>query len=235
MTTNANNNFTFGGAGSSRTIGLSSTIQNVTGIQLSGNLTNTGTNLFLNAGNTINFYNASYSTYTLQYTGSSFAMSDSISVPLGPQGSAGVQVYGNTNASGTSYLYYIPSSERYKTNIEPLPDNDDILNVQPVYFHYKDASGNAMEPKRIGFIAEEMAENKLGNYFVVRTKEGIIEGINPELMIPAYASAMRVLKTKINNLEKVLQDLKNEQDVENAFYEQTISDLESILLPQQNV
>jgi hypothetical protein len=232
LSTDGNGNFTFGGGGTSYSVALSSTIVNVAGISLSGNLTMPGGDVLLNTGNQIQFFGG---TYTFQFSGGAFQLSDSLRVPLAPAVGTGQLVYGNTNASGTSVLYGVASSERYKTNIQPLDDTDEILSVQPVYFHYKDKDGNAKKEKRIGFIAEEMAENELGKYFLVRTPEGIVDGINPELMIPAYASAMRVLKTRINNLEKVLQDLKDEQDAENAFYEQTISDLESIMLPQQNI
>jgi hypothetical protein len=156
-------------------------------------------------------------------------LQDSISVPLSTA-SEPIQVYGSTNALGTTILYYYSSSERYKTNIQPFPDNDDILNVQPIYFNYKDASGNVQDQRRIGFIAEEMAENEFGNYFVVRNpKNGEVDGINPELMIPLYASAMRLLKSRINDLEKTLQDLNHEIESENLFYEQSISELEALI------
>jgi Collagen triple helix repeat (20 copies)/Chaperone of endosialidase len=244
--TDSNNNLSFTGNGtSSVTINLSATIGSPTpiaGIQSSGNLYFSGLNIYLNAGNPINFKNASGTTYVFKYTNTTdtytpvtcFAMSDSLKVPL-ITSSGGVAVYGNpTAASPTSstLLYYNASSQRYKTNIQTLPDSDSILDIQPVFFNYKDASGNAIGKRRIGFIAEEMAENELGNYFVVRDAEGLPEGINYELTIPLYASALRFLKTKINDLEKTLQDLNDEIETENLFYEQSISELETLLQSQ---
>jgi hypothetical protein len=230
LATDADNNLTFP---TTTKVSLAASIGSVTsisGITITGDLTLTsGGNLNLSYGQGIYFLNASNVPYLFQHTSganNSFALQDSISVPLSTA-SEPVLVYGSTNAIGTSILYYVASSERYKTNILPISDNDDILNVQPVYFNYKDASGNIQYPKRIGFIAEEIAENEFGNYFVVRKPTGEVDGINTELMIPLYASAMRLLKLRINDLEKVLQDLKDEMEAENLFYEQSISELEA--------
>jgi len=229
--TDANNDFSFSGNGtSSVTIALSSTIGSVTavdGITLSGDAQETTYNLRGDCKIVFPDPNVIFD-YYLSYgaTDSAFLLNDSLKVPL-ITGTGGVQVYGNTSANGTIVLTSVSSSERYKTNIQTLPDSDSILDIQPVFFYYKDPSGNPVGKRRIGFIAERLAENELGNYFVIRDKEGVVEGIYYELMIPLYASALRFLKTKIIDLEKVLQDLKDEIEAENLFYEQSISELEA--------
>jgi hypothetical protein len=108
-------------------------------------------------------------------------------------------------------LYCLASSIQYKTNIERLLDNYEILNVQPVYFNYKDTNENPIEPKRIGFIAEDMAKNELGNYFVPRNEDNLCETIDYDLLAPLYASALRLLKTNINNFENDLLAYKIDQ------------------------
>jgi hypothetical protein len=171
----------------------------------------------------------SYSgTYNFTYDGTKFVMNDWLKVPLN-SGSAtpGVAVYGTTSTAG-GVLSSVKSSERYKTNIEPLPDNDDILNVQPVYFNYKDSSGNAMEIKRIGFIAEEVDKIDLGKYFVVKDASGNIETINYDLIVPLYSSALRLLKTRLTNLTSELEILKENQKIKISVYEKRISTLENL-------
>jgi hypothetical protein len=67
--------------------------------------------------------------------------------------------------------------------------------------------------KHIGFIAEEMAENELGNYFVIHDEDGSPKSVQYDLLIPLYASAMRALRARCGDLEAVVV-LQGEQIAE---------------------
>ena len=150
-----------------------------------------------------------------------FRITKDLKVPLAT-GSGGYAAFGTT--SGVP-LYGNPSSLRYKTNIEILPDSDEILKINPVFYNYKDSDGNPKPEKHIGFIAEEMAEDELGNYFVVRNSDGLCETINYGMLIPLYASASRTLKTKFNNLIDEFEKLKENHKTQMSIYEKRINEL----------
>ena len=152
---------------------------------------------------------------------STFRITKDLKVPLAP-GSGGFVAFGTV--AGTP-LYTTTSSLRYKTNIEALPDSDEILKVNPVFYNYKDKDGNPKPEKNIGFIAEEMAEDELGNYFVVRNSDGLCETINYGLLTPLYASASRTLKTKFNNLIDEFEKLKENHKTQMSIYEKRINEL----------
>ena len=170
--------------------------------------------------------------YRFYFNGSNFVMSDWLKVPLNTPGTGGATVRWPSTSGGI--LSQLSSSQRYKTNIEPLLDTDSILNIQPVYFNYKDASGNALEKKYLGFIAEQMAENELGNYFVVKNDDNTIETINYDLLVPLYSSALRTLKTRLNNLISDFETLKENQKIKIASYEERINALEIIKQNQES-
>ena len=51
-----------------------------------------------------------------------------------------------------------------------------------------------------------MAQNELGNYFVIRDDDGSPKSIQYELLIPLYASAMRALRARVGDLESTVVD-----------------------------
>jgi hypothetical protein len=225
LLTTSNPGISIGGTSPNYSLSLPFDVTDLLGIITDNNITTSG-DMYLNNNNRITF-DGGVRYFVYETSGSNFVMNDSLSIPLVADASLTPRVYGKSLALGTIKLYYIPSSVRYKENICPVPDNDEILKVQPTYFHYKDPSGNALPEKNIGFIAEEMAENEMGNYFVVRDAEGVIDGINPELMVPLYVSAMRLLRSNISTLEKSLQDFTNEIEIEYLSCEQSITELEA--------
>ena len=112
-----------------------------------------------------------------------------------------------TNAiSGISQwqLFASTSSAAQKANIETLPDSTSILDVRPVTYN-PITSNEELEKTHIGFIAEEMAENELGDFFVIRDETGVPRSIQYELMIPLYASAMRALRSRVVDLENTVK------------------------------
>jgi hypothetical protein len=101
-------------------------------------------------------------------------------------------------------LFASTSSSTRKANIESLPDSTSILDVRPVSYN-PIAENGELETKHIGFIAEEMAENELGDLFVIHDENGVPKSIQYELMIPLYASAMRALRARVADLENTVK------------------------------
>lgn len=158
-------------------------------------------------------------------TFSHFSLTKDLKVPLFAGGSGGYAVLGNLGGPG-SPLYANTSSLRYKTNIEILSDSDEILKINPVFYNYIDKFGNPKPKKNIGFIAEEMEKNELGNYFVVRNSDGSCETINYGFLIPLYASALRKLKVKLSKLKEDFEELKVNHLVQTNSYDMRIKKLQ---------
>jgi hypothetical protein len=112
-----------------------------------------------------------------------------------------------TNISGIFkwQLFSSTSTKTQKANIKILPDDISILDVRPVTYNPISPCDGELQTTHIGFIAEEMAENEWGSYFVIRDEQGVPKSIQYDLMIPVYASAMRNLKTRVEELEKTIQ------------------------------
>ena len=102
-------------------------------------------------------------------------------------------------------LFASLSSAKQKANITTLPDTTSILDVRPVTYNPISSSTGELQSTHIGFIAEEMAENELGNYFVIHDEGGSPKSIQYDLIIPLYASAMRSLRTRITELENIVK------------------------------
>ena len=52
-----------------------------------------------------------------------------------------------------------------------------------------------------------MAQNELGNYFVIHDEDGSPKSIQYELLMPLYASAMRALRARCGELEATVANL----------------------------
>ena len=102
-------------------------------------------------------------------------------------------------------LFASTSTAKQKANITTLPDTTSILDVRPVTYNPISSSTGELQSTHIGFIAEEMAENDLGNYFVIHDENGSPKSIQYDLIIPLYASAMRSLRTRITELENIVK------------------------------
>lgn len=102
------------------------------------------------------------------------------------------------------------SSERYKTNIVYMNDSDDILDVAPVSYHDKVHYAEVGEesPRQYGFLAEEMAENVDGKDYVVHNEDGSPEAVQYSRLVVPLHSAMRKMRSRIDELEARLAALE---------------------------
>jgi hypothetical protein len=117
-------------------------------------------------------------------------------------------------SSGSNYQWRIfrdTSSRRYKQNITHIDDTDKILDVQPVTYYdkadYENSNGNV--ELQYGLIAEEMADNEVGTNYVVRDGEGNIESVQYSRLVVPLLSAMRAMRTRIEELEKKVAALES--------------------------
>jgi hypothetical protein len=101
-------------------------------------------------------------------------------------------------------LFASTSSAAQKANIQSLPDSTSILDVRPVSYNPITPNGE-LAKTHIGFIAEEMAQNELGDYFVIHDENGVPKSIQYELLMPLYASAMRALRARVADLENTVR------------------------------
>jgi hypothetical protein len=103
------------------------------------------------------------------------------------------------------------SSERYKTNIVYVNNSDSILDVQPVTYHdkvqFEEIGSEA--PRQYGFLAEDMAENVDGRDYVVFNEDGDPEAIQYSRLVVPLHSAMRKLRSRIDELEARLAELES--------------------------
>jgi hypothetical protein len=102
-------------------------------------------------------------------------------------------IYGTTltgsavYVTSTGQLGVLGSSERFKTDIAPMPELSDKLNqLRPVTFHYK------TDPDSIpqyGLIAEEV--EKVYPELVIRNPKGEIQGVRYEELAPMLLKQMQ--------------------------------------------
>jgi hypothetical protein len=109
-------------------------------------------------------------------------------------------------------FFYDTSSERFKTNIVYMEDTDAILDVNPVSYHDKvDYEVNGEEsPRQYGFLAEEMGANPEGIAFVVHNGADA-ETIQYERLVVPLFSAMRKLRSRIDELEARIAELEGRE------------------------
>jgi hypothetical protein len=122
-------------------------------------------------------------------------------------------VYQGLAPSGlvVSQIYAHTSSRKYKDNILGIPDSDSIIDVQPVSFQTKAdiAAIGESAPMQYGYIAEEMAENPMGMRFVNYNQDGSAEAVQYDMLAPAFASAMRSIRSRIVDLERRLAEIES--------------------------
>ena len=105
----------------------------------------------------------------------------------------------NGTARATTLLE--TSSERYKTNITPLPKQSDIINkLNPVTFNWKDETkGNGVQ---YGLIAEEVL-NIIPDA-VETNDDGTAEAISYTKLVPILIKAVQELQMEVNELKEKL-------------------------------
>jgi hypothetical protein len=122
-------------------------------------------------------------------------------------------VYQGAAPSGlvVNQIYAHTSSRKYKDNILGIPDSDSIIDVQPVSFQTKAdiAAIGESAPMQYGYIAEEMAENPMGMRFVNYNQDGSAEAVQYDMLAPAFASAMRSMRSRIVDLERRLAEIES--------------------------
>ena len=119
-----------------------------------------------------------------------------------------------THTTGGAYtqwrVFRDSSSRRYKVNIVHLDDSDKILDIQGVSFYDKadkEARGDDAQIN-FGFIAEELNENEDGKNYVIFNEEGMPQSIHYDRLIVPLHSAMRKMRSRIDELEARLAALE---------------------------
>jgi hypothetical protein len=126
----------------------------------------------------------------------------------------GMAVY----VTSTGQLGVLASSERYKTDIAPMPElSDKLQQLRPVTFHYKT---DRKRVQQYGLIAEEV--EKVYPELVVRDRKGAIQGVRYEELAPmlltevqkqqrinaAQAGEIRELKGQVAELNDLKQEMR---------------------------
>ena len=122
-----------------------------------------------------------------------------------------VRIFFSTGGGLTTWrVFRDSSSERYKTNIVYMDDEDNILDVVPVTYHDKTGYEEIGEesPRQYGFLAEEMAENVDGRDYVVYNEDGSPETVQYSRLVVPLHSAMRKMRSRIDELEARLAALE---------------------------
>jgi len=159
--------------------------------------------------------------------GTSGTASDNGTIQIGVQGTQtqttiagihGTPITGSAvYVTSTGQLGVLGSSERFKTDIAPMPELSDRLSqLRPVTFHYK------TDPKSVrqyGLIAEEV--DKVYPELVIRDDSGKIEGIHYEELAPMLLSEVQEQQTTIRAqadkavaLAAEILDLKRQQQMQ---------------------
>lgn len=107
-----------------------------------------------------------------------------------------------SNGQPRNLLVKIPSSIRYKENVQEFVVNpDDFMKLNPVSFKYKETNWET-----IGLIAEELNEIPVLNKFVTKSEAGI-EGIRYEGLIAPMISMIKQQEQRIKNLENMVREI----------------------------
>jgi endosialidase-like protein len=176
--------------------------------------------------------------------GTSGTESDNNTIQIGAQGTqtfaAIAGIYG-TPVSGsavyvtsTGQLGVQASSERFKTDIAPMPElSAKLAQLRPVTFHYKtDAKGI----RQYGLIAEEVA--KVYPELVIRDDSGKIQGVHYEELAPMLLNEVQ-RQQRINVAQAAeIRSLRHNQESQFAAQTEQIRHLEwqltALLAKQQS-
>ena len=120
-------------------------------------------------------------------------------------------IYDNTSVSGLAVIIdsngqlgTVSSSERFKTDIEPMGSNTEKLKeLRPVTFHYKaDTQGTL----RYGLIAEEVAQ--VYPELVVRNQNGRIDGVRYDELAPLLLNEVQQQAAEIRDLKRLVVEMQ---------------------------
>ena len=123
-----------------------------------------------------------------------------------------IYTVGNVSPPRTQWrVFRETSSERFKVNILPMPDSEEILQIQPS--SYYDKAQYEANPDtatlNYGLIAEQMEQNSIGSKFVSHNEDGLPETVQYEKLVVPLLSAMRKLRSRIDELESRLAELES--------------------------
>jgi hypothetical protein len=102
------------------------------------------------------------------------------------------------------------SSERYKTNIVYMEDSDGILDLKAVSYNDKVdyVENGEASPRQYGFLAEDLDANTNTIAFVNHDTEGRPDSVQYDRLVVPLHSAMRKLRSRIDELEARLAELE---------------------------
>jgi hypothetical protein len=104
--------------------------------------------------------------------------------------------------SSSGRLGVLPSSARYKKDIESLSNSQGLWQLRPVSFRYKQDPSE----KQYGLIAEEVA--KVYPELVVRGDKGEIESVQYRELIPLMLNEMQHQQAAMQRQQAALAELK---------------------------
>jgi len=122
-----------------------------------------------------------------------------------------IYTVGNTSPSRIQWrIFRETSSERFKVNITPMPDSEEILEIQPSSYYDKAQYETSPSTAALsyGLIAEQMEENPIGSKFVSHNEDGLPETVQYDKLVVPLLSAMRALRTRIEELEAKVAELE---------------------------
>ena len=156
-------------------------------------------------------YNITTGSYNIEI-GAEGSASDNGTIQIGVQGTqtsttiagiSGTQVTGGSAVYVTSsgQLGVQGSSERFKTDIAPMPElSDKLRQLRPVTFRYKtDPQG----VRQYGLIAEEVA--KVYPELVIRDGSGKIQGVHYEELAPMLLSEVQQQRSQLEEQQATIQ------------------------------
>jgi hypothetical protein len=167
--------------------------------------------------------------------GSTGTSADNNTIRLGTQGTqtatyvAGISGTAMTGAdvvvSSSGRLGVLPSSARYKKDIQPLNERSQGLwQLRPVTFRYKqDPQGE----RQYGLIAEQVA--KVYPELVVRGDKGEIESVQYRELIPLMLNEMQHQQVTMQHQQAALNELKTQNQMLRAALAEQNSGLEARL------
>jgi hypothetical protein len=125
-----------------------------------------------------------------------------------------IYTVGNTSPSRIQWrIFRETSSERFKVNILPMPDSEEILQIQPS--SYYDKAQYEANPDtatlNYGLIAEQMEQNSIGSKFVSHNEDGLPETVQYEKLVVPLLSAMRSLQARIQELEAKIAEIEGRE------------------------
>jgi Chaperone of endosialidase len=142
--------------------------------------------------------------------GTAGSASDNNTIQIGSQGTQtfttiagiyGTQITGSAvYVTSTGQLGVQGSSERFKTDIAPMPAlSEKLQQLRPVTFHYK------TDPKSVrqyGLIAEEV--DRVYPELVIRDESGKIQGVHYEELAPMLLSEVQQQRAQLQERQSVI-------------------------------